>query len=70
VNFYEPDALVDNGFATGGLAVDNDKAVVHRARLCPQGAQARKPTMYKTSKPKVTRPGLIPRTGMVSDYQR
>lgn len=36
-------ALVDNGFATGGLAVDNDKAVVHRARLCPQGAQARKP---------------------------
>jgi hypothetical protein len=65
VNFYEPDALVDNGFATGGLAVDNDNAVVHHARLCPQGAQARTPIMDKSSKPKVTHPVLIPRPGMV-----
>jgi hypothetical protein len=27
---------VDSGFATGWLAVDNDKAVIHRASLCPQ----------------------------------
>jgi hypothetical protein len=32
---------VDSGFATGGLAVDNKKRVIHRARLCPQAPQAR-----------------------------
>ena len=25
---------------TGGLTVDNDEAVIHRARLCPQAPQA------------------------------
>ena len=52
MNCYEPDALVDNGFATGGLAVDNDKAVVHRARLCPQGAQAPSQLWIKVQNPK------------------
>jgi hypothetical protein len=30
-----------------GLAVHNDEAVMHRARLCPQGPQARKPSLQK-----------------------
>src|ERR1035437_7798335 len=42
---------------TGALAVDNDKAVIHRAPLCPQAPQ---PVIIlkkspKTSKPKHTR---------------
>lgn len=34
---------VDSGFAIGGLAVYNQKHVIHRARLCPQAPQARPP---------------------------
>lgn len=32
---------------TGRLAVDNDAAVIHRARLCPQAPPARKPVSQK-----------------------
>jgi hypothetical protein len=35
---------------TGGIAVHNDEPFLHRARLCPQGPQARQP-VYKKIKP-------------------
>src|ERR1700675_4599056 len=36
---------------TGRLAVDNDEAVIHRARLCPQAPPARKPVSQKPRNP-------------------